>query len=72
MATKTATAKADIQFESCGSIVMMQPLNKRGIDWINEKVSYEAWQVMGTAIAVDHRMAEDLKQHAKDDGLTVN
>jgi hypothetical protein len=64
--------KSDIQFEALGSVAIVQPLTKKGLDWVQYKLAFEPWQVVGgTGIAVEPRTVDDLRQHAVDDGLVV-
>ena len=66
-----ARKRPDIQFEFHGSIALAQPLTKKGADWVQSKLSFESWQIMGTAVAVEPRYVEDLSQNAINDGLIV-
>jgi hypothetical protein len=66
------TRKPDIQFESLGSIYVVQPLTKKGMDWVRHKLAFEQWQVVGgTGVAVESRTVDDLRQNATDDDLVV-
>lgn len=66
-----AKTKSDIKFES-GHIAIVQPMTPAGWEWAKKKMVFESWQLVGGGIAVEPRMIEELKQHAKDDGLIVN
>ena len=64
--------KPDIQFESLGSVSVVQPLTKKGMHWVQHKLAFEQWQVVGgTGVAVEPRTVDDLRQNAIDDGLVV-
>ena len=64
--------KPDIQFESLGSVSVVQPLTKKGMHWVQHKLAFEQWQVVGgTGVAVEPRTVDDLRQNAIDDGLEV-
>ena len=62
----------DIQFEALGSVSVVQPLTKKGMEWVRHKLAFEQWQVVGgTGVAVEARTVDDLRQNAVDDGLVV-
>lgn len=61
----------DFQFTNHGSIVTVTPLTKRAKKFITESVSYEPWQCLGKAIALDHRYARDLADVMIRVGLSV-
>ena len=64
--------KPDIQFEALGSVAVVQPLTKKGMDWVQHKLAFEQWQVVGgTGVAAESRTVDDLRQNATDDGLVV-
>ena len=64
--------KPDLQFETLGSISVVQPLTPKGMDWVQHKLAFEQWQVVGgTGVAVESRTVDDLRQNATDDGLVV-
>ena len=64
--------KPDLQFEALGSISVVQPLTPKGMDWVQHKLAFEPWQVVGgTGVAVESRTVDDLRQNAVDDGLVV-
>jgi hypothetical protein len=65
-------SQLDLQFESLGSVSVVQPLTKKGMDWVRHKLAFEQWQVVGgTGVAVEARTVDDLRQNAVDDGLVV-
>jgi hypothetical protein len=61
----------DIRFENHGTICIIQPLTGRGVEWVNENISYESWQQMGGGIASEPRMAQAVAEGAQEAGLTV-
>ena len=64
--------KPDIRFEALGSVSVVQPLTPRGMGWVQHKLAFEQWQVVGgTGVAVEARTVNDLRQNAVDDGLVV-
>lgn len=62
---------ADIQLHNEGSLVGFLPLTEEGRTWLREEVQAEAWQFLGGALYVDHRMASPLIEAACDDGLIL-
>lgn len=54
-----------------GSMVLFEPQTPAARLWISENVVIESWQWMGTAFAVDVRMAGDLAEAMKGAGLEV-
>ena len=63
--------KTDIQILNCGSVFQFFWLTERGKNWIDENVSYEAWQLMGKLFVIDHRFAGPLAIGMVESGLTV-
>lgn len=43
-----------------GSIVLFEPLSDTAHEWLEDTINTEPWQYFGNALAVDHRMAQDL------------
>ena len=60
----------DLQFETHGSIVLLRPVSKAAVEWIDEWIGDEAprW---GGAVACEVRYAEAIWYGAQDDGLRV-
>ena len=72
LATVPTAGQPDLQFESLGSVSVVQPLTKQGMEWVRHKLAFEQWQVVGgTGVAVESRTMDDLRRNAVDDGLVV-
>ncbi len=67
-----ARAEADFLVADYGSMVALTPISADANKACDVGViAYEPWQLMGGSIMVDHRMADDLIQHLRDDGFTI-
>lgn len=63
---------ADFLVGNCGSMVALSPMTAKAREACGDgTIVFEDWQMMGGSIMVDHRMAEDLVEHLRDDGFTV-
>lgn len=64
------TIRADIQSTNHGSLITIEPLTKRGTEWIAENVdSVEAMN--GEVFHAEYRMALDILEGALRDGLML-
>jgi hypothetical protein len=62
----------DLHFEDLGTVCILQPRTQKGRNWMQKHVAFASWQVVGSStIAVDHRLADDLKRAAAAGGLTT-
>jgi triosephosphate isomerase len=69
--TNTPT-EADFLVANYGSMMAITPISADANKACDTGViAYEPWQLMGGSIMVDHRMADDLIQHLRDDGFTI-
>lgn len=66
-----AKRKPDVSFENHGTVILIQPLTKRGTAWVEENISAEGWQMLGNAIAAEPRMCPDVIAGMEDAGLLV-
>lgn len=62
---------SDIKIEDHGTIVMFHPLSEAGVEWMSQNLLVEEWQRWGQAITVDHRMARDIIDGMRADGLVL-
>ena len=64
--------EADFLVANCGGMVALTPMTAKAREPCSDgTISFESWQVMGGSIMVDHRMADDLVEHLRDDGFTI-
>jgi len=69
--TNTPT-EADFLVANYGSMMAITPIStdtNKACD--TGVIANDPWQLMGGSIMVDHRMADDLIQHLRDDGFTI-
>jgi hypothetical protein len=67
-----AKAEADFLTANCGTMVALTPMTPKARKACGDgTVAFEDWQMMGGSIMVDHRMAEDLIHHLRDDGFII-
>lgn len=62
---------ADVHIINHGSTVMVKPLTKKALDWIEANVQLEGWQWLGGAFACEPRYADDLISGMLGDDLEV-
>ena len=43
-----------------GSVVLVTPLTKTAIKWVEDNAAIESWQWLGGAFSIEPRMVEDL------------
>ncbi len=65
-----ATA-TDLVVEQRFSLVHLTGMTDRGRRWLRRHCQAEAWQWLGEALTIDHRLAEAIVRHLLDDHLTV-
>lgn len=61
----------DIVVNDQGTIVMFSPQTEFGRNWLKENTRSESWQWLGDALAVDHRMAQDIIEGMQADGIII-
>jgi hypothetical protein len=61
---------ADVIISGGGTIYLFRPLNASASDWVAGWVCGER-QLLGNALAVEHRYARDLAQAMAEDGLRI-
>lgn len=54
-----------------GSIVLFITESDEECDWLEENTNAESWQWMGTALVVDHHMAESLLEAVREAGFIL-
>lgn len=60
-----------MQIVDHGSLVAFTPTTEQEYQWMCENLSIESWQWLGRALQVDHRMADDLIEVMKEEGIEV-
>lgn len=53
-----------------GNLMMLQPLTEPAKEWVREHLPSDAPK-FGSAVAIEHRYAQDIVNGILDDGLTV-
>ena len=71
MANKRRKPQADVIVRNGGSVFLLTPVRKFGQEWVDEHVQYDAHQLFGSAIVVEHRYIEDIANGMIDAGLHV-
>jgi hypothetical protein len=65
-------AEADFLVANCGSMLALTPMTPKARKACGDgTIAFEDWQMMGGSILVDHRMADDLLEHLRDDSFTT-
>ena len=64
-------AKLDIHVDGGGTIYMVTPITQLAKEWVEQHLSLEGWQWLGSAFAVEHRFIANLVQGMRADGLRV-
>ncbi len=71
-ASSCPTDEIDFLVAHHGSMVAVTPISADANKAVDAGlIEYEEWQLQGATIMVDHRMADDLIRHLKDDGFAV-
>jgi hypothetical protein len=70
--TESRRTAADVSVENQGSVIVLQPLTKKAKMWIDENVSSEPWQWVGNGLVIDWRMAEELVDAMREEGLILH
>ena len=66
--------EADFLVGNCpgGSMIALSPMTAKAMEACGDgTIAFEDWQVMGGSIMVDHRMADDLLEHLREDGFVI-
>lgn len=61
----------DLKVENHGTIFLLRPVSATGQEWVDEHIPDDA-QMLGNAVAVEHRYIEDIVIGAQSDGLVVS
>lgn len=70
--TTSAKAEADFTIANYGGVIALSPMTARAREACGDgTIAFENWQVMGGSIMADHRMAQDLIEHLRDDGFVI-
>ena len=65
-------AEPDFLVGNNGSMVALTPMTPKARKACEGgTITFEDWQVMAGSIMVDHRMADDLLEHLRDDGFII-
>ncbi len=65
-------AEPDFLVGNNGTMVALTPMTPKARKACEDgTISFEEWQVMAGSIMVDHRMADDLLEHLRDDGFII-
>ncbi len=63
---------ADFLIANYGSMIALSPMTAKARGACgNGTIAFEDWQVIGGAIMVDHRMADDLLETLREDGFAI-
>ena len=62
---------ADVEIRNEGSLVTFRPVTWAGRAWIDEHVTSEEWQWLGSALCVETRYAGDIIEGMTNEGLEV-
>ena len=68
---KTIENENDVEIHNHGSVVMVLPLTKAAMEWVQGNVSLESWQWLGGGFACEPRMVQNLIDGMENDGLTI-
>lgn len=60
--------KLDLSFENHGSLFLVRPNTRAGKNWLNETAPEDA-QFLGSAMAVEPRYVEGVREAAINDGI---
>ena len=62
----------DFLIANHGSMIALSPMTAKARGACGDgTIAFEDWQVVGGAIMVEHRMADDLLENLRDDGFTI-
>ena len=63
---------ADFLIANYGSMIALSPMTAKARGACGDgTIAFEDWQVIGGAIMVDHRVADDLLENLREDGFTI-
>ena len=63
---------ADVKVKNEGSIYLLEPTSRAGIDWVNENIGEgNGYQPMWPTVLVEHRYTSDIVAGMQADGLEV-
>ncbi len=71
MSNLVESAPIDVRIENQGSIVLFHPLTEQAWDWFADFVEADWWRWSEGMLAVDHRLANDLRTRLEKDALAV-
>jgi hypothetical protein len=63
--------KTDVLVGDHGSVCMVTPMSPAAREWVDENVSLESWQWLGTSFSCEPRYVTSLIEGMQEDGLTV-
>ena len=70
--TDCTKSEADFLVANYGSMVALTPISADANKAVDAGlIDYEEWQLLGGSIMVDHRMAENLIDHLREDGFVI-
>lgn len=61
---------ADFQVMDHGTVVSFIPLSQFAKEFVRDFIRPEPWQMMGNALVVDHRPAQNLMESLEEEGFT--
>ena len=62
----------DFLIANYDSMIALSPMTAKARGACGDgTIAFEDWQVVGGAIMVEHRMADDLLENLRDDGFTI-
>jgi len=65
--------RPDFTVENHGSIFLLQPQNKKAIDWVDEHIGHgNGFQPYSPAIVVEHHYIADIVAGIRNDGWLVS
>ncbi len=63
---------ADFLIANYGSMIALSPMTAKARGACGDgTIAFEDWQVIGGAIMVEHRVADDLLEHLREDGFSI-
>lgn len=65
------SCKIDFSVTNCGSLFLVHPLTKAARAWLDETAPEDA-QFMGTAMAVEPRYLEGVREAAREAGFSIS
>jgi hypothetical protein len=64
-------AKPDVLVDNHGSMFLVTPVSAIAKEWVDQHLSLEGWQWMGSSFGVEHRFVAPIVSGMKADGLKV-